>query len=112
MLKFVHSLEEHMEKLLDKLKTNSIITGILLIISATWIVIDYLVYTDLREKIDVDFGISSMLFIISGIAFIAFHLSVLILLLLNFRIILKNRSDKKKESKIKESAQEISESNE
>lgn len=101
-----------MEKLIDKLKTNSIITGILLVISATWIVIDYLVFTDLREKIEIDFGISSMLFIISGIAFIAFHLSVLMLLLLNFRIVLKNRSEKKKDSKMKESLPEKSENNE
>lgn len=88
-----------MEKLIDKLKTQSIIVGILLIISATWVIIDYFVLIDIKDKFELDFGINWMLLIISGIAILAFHLAVFILLFFNIRIFFKNRSNLKKEKK-------------
>lgn len=88
-----------MEKLIDKLRAQSIIVTILFVISATWIIIDYFIMKDIKVKFELDFGLNWMLLIISGVAVLAFHVAVAFLLFLNMRIVMRNRSLIKKEEK-------------
>ncbi|MDZ7766964.1 MAG: hypothetical protein U5K00_21535 [Melioribacteraceae bacterium] len=83
-------MTKSMEKLKGKLKSSSIITLVLGIISLTWIIIDYFVIqTILEDGKLAKFSLEWILLLTSGLALIAFHFSVFITLFYVFRIIFK-----------------------
>lgn len=83
-------MTKSMEKLKAKLKSSSTITLVLGIISLTWIIIDYFVIQTILEEGELTkFSLEWILLLTSGLALIAFHISVFITLFYVFRIIFK-----------------------
>ena len=85
-----------MEKILDRLKTISIIAFILALLSLTWLIIDYLVLKNIFGSIIDAHNLEGTLLLISGIATLLFTIVVLILLYYVLRVIMKYKSEKKK----------------
>lgn len=78
-----------METLVQKLKTNSIITLILGLLSLTWIVIDYFVLDSVAVKGLSKYSLEWILLIFSGAVLAVFHISVFVTLYYAFRVIRK-----------------------
>ncbi len=91
-----------MEKIVEKLKTNTLITFILGLLSSTWIVIDYFVLDTILNEGLSKLSLEWILIIISGAAFIAFHISVFLMIYYVFRLLRKIKSEQKKSHKEEE----------
>ena len=91
-----------MEKLIQKLRTNLLITFILGLLSVTWIIIDYFVLDTIINEGLSKFSLEWILVIISGIAFIAFHISVFVTIYYSLRLLRKIKSENKKAIKLDE----------
>lgn len=92
----VKRVKKNMEKILDRLKTISIIAFILALLSLTWLIIDYLVLKNIFGSIIDAHNLEGTLLLISGIATLLFTIVVLILLYYVLRVIMKYKSEKKK----------------
>ncbi len=91
-------MEKSIEKLKRKLKSSALITLILGLISITWLIVDYfVVQTIITEGSLSKFSLEWILILISGLAFICFHISVFVTLFYAFRIVGKIKIDKSEE---------------
>jgi uncharacterized paraquat-inducible protein A len=85
------------EKLKQKLKSSALISLVLGIISITWIIIDYFVIQTIIESGELTkFSLEWILLLTSGLAFVAFHISVFLTLFYVFRILLRIKPDEAK----------------
>jgi NADH:ubiquinone oxidoreductase subunit 5 (subunit L)/multisubunit Na+/H+ antiporter MnhA subunit len=85
-----------MEKLINKLKNNSVISLIVGILALTWIILDYFAVKDIVAEYQIKFGLDLMLLWISGAALLLFIIFVFITLYYSFRVIMKYKSEQKK----------------
>lgn len=95
-----------MEKILAKLKTNSVITLILGILSLTWLFVDYFVFETIVREGLTEFSLEWILLIISGIVFLFFIVAVFINLFYIFRLTMKHNSELKKKEQESQSLAE------
>lgn len=96
-----------MDRIVEKLKTNALITFILGLLSSTWIVIDYFVLDTIINEGLSKFSLEWILVIISGLAFIAFHFSAFVTIYYAFRLIRKIKSEQKKNAKESEHSKSL-----
>ncbi len=96
-----------MEKILARLKTNSIITLMLGILSLTWVVIDYFVIETIVEEGLAKFGLEWMLLQFSGVAVICFAVSTFITLYYSTRAVVKFKKAAKTEKRKADEDEEI-----
>ncbi|MBZ0179260.1 MAG: hypothetical protein K8F36_08210 [Melioribacteraceae bacterium] len=87
-----------MEKILARLKTNSIITLMLGILSLTWVVIDYFVIETIVKEGLTKFSLEWMLLQFSGVAVICFAVSTFITLYYSTRVVMKFKKSAKTEA--------------
>ncbi|OGU56248.1 MAG: hypothetical protein A2V66_02925 [Ignavibacteria bacterium RBG_13_36_8] len=85
-----------MEKLINKLKTNSLISLIFGILSLTWVILDYFVIKDFVTEYKIKFGLDLLLLGVSAVAFLLFIIFVFIALYYSFRVVLRYKSEQKK----------------
>lgn len=83
-------MAKSIEQLKAKLKSSAMITLVLGIISITWIIIDYFVIQTILEDGGLSkFSLEWILLFTSGLAFVAFHISVFLTLFYIFRVVIK-----------------------
>jgi hypothetical protein len=87
-----------LEKLLGHIKTSSITTLILGIFALTWVVLDYFILKDVFASTTENQNVDKLLLIVSGVIFSIFLIATLINLYYVFRLLLKLRSDQRKNS--------------
>jgi NADH:ubiquinone oxidoreductase subunit 5 (subunit L)/multisubunit Na+/H+ antiporter MnhA subunit len=81
-----------MEKLYNNFKISAIITGILIILAATWIILDYYVLKDALTEGSLFSSLEILMLNISIVVFIVLVISQIVTLIYSIRIALKARS--------------------
>lgn len=89
-----------MEKLIQKLKTSSVITLILGILSATWIFLDYLALKEIWLDGNASHNFEWIIVMASAVPFVAFHISAFFTIFYSFRFRAKYRAEKKQQQKM------------
>jgi predicted membrane protein len=98
-----------MEKFEQKLKTSSVITLILGILSATWLFLDYLALKEIWLDKTASHNFEWIIVMASAIPFVAFHISAFFTIFYSFRFRGKYRSEKRKQQKNQLTEEEKSE---
>lgn len=91
-----------MEKILSRLKTNSIITLLLGILSLTWIIIDYFVIDTIVSDGLTKYSPEWILLQFSGAIVLCFVISTFITLYYSARAVMKFKKEKKNASQLTE----------
>lgn len=88
-----------MEKIIRKLKISSIVTLILGLLSLSWLVLDYFLVKDYLNDPHFQLGWEWVIIIVSAVAVLSFHFAAFLTIYYSTRLIIKYRSEEKKQNK-------------